>query len=151
MKKLLIILSLLFTSYAFGNSWNKSISQDDTGKEYQIYSTLSLNSVKGNDTKMALILVSSNKNIFTKIGFAQTEGAISCPNFCQYYIQFDNTASKYTFSIENNSIKLENSQKEDFLKNLQQSKEMILILNTERFYFNVQQPNWSFVSENKNK
>lgn len=147
MKKILL-LTLLFSQYAFAEeSWNKSVSKDESGKEYQIYTLLSMNNDKTDESKMALILVSPKENIFSKLGFAKTQGAVECPNYCQYYVQFDNTASKYTFSIENQSIKLENSQKEDFLKNVQSSKEMTLVLNQKRFYFNLQNPNWKFIPE----
>lgn len=148
MNKFLIISTLLVTSSAFAeDNWLKSVSKDETGKEYQIYSTLSLNSDKDNASKIALILVSTKENTFSKIGFAKTEGAIECPNFCQYYIKFDNTASKYTFSIENKSIKLENNQKQDFLNNLKTSKDMTLVLNKKVFYFNLQNSNWTFLPE----
>lgn len=150
MKKFLILLSLCLSNFAFADeSWHKSLSKDESGKEYQIYTLLSLNADKADSSKVALILVSPKENIFSKLGFAKTEGSIECNNFCQYFIQFDNTASKYTFTIENKSIKLENAQKEDFLKNLQLSKEMTLVLNQKRFYFNLQNPNWKYISEEK--
>lgn len=141
----LLTLSILLSSSALASdNWLKSSTKDEAGKDYQIYSTLSLNTQKNSETKAALILVSPKENIFSKIGFAKTEGAIDCPNYCQYYVQFDNTASKYTFSSENNSIKLENSQINDFLNNIKKSKEMTLVLNNQRFYFNLTKPNWSF-------
>lgn len=147
MKKLLIVLSFFLSSSVFADeSWNKSLSKDESGKEYQVYSLLSLNSDKEGH-QAALILVSPKENIMSKIGFAQTDGAIDCVNYCQYYIQFDNTAAKYKFVIENKSIKLDNSQKEDFLNNVKNSKEMILILDKKKFYFNVQNPNWKFTPE----
>lgn len=152
MNKLLIILSLFISSSVFAeDNWNKSVSKDEKGQEYQIYSTLSLNADKDNNSKIALILVSPKENSFSKVGFAKTEGAIDCPNFCQYYIQFDNTAAKYTFTIENKSIKLENSQQEDFLNNIKISKAMTLVLNKKHFFFNLQEPNWKFIADSYKK
>lgn len=152
MKKLLLALSLFSCfnlSYADEN-WGKSLSKDESGKEYQIYSLLSLNKDAKNQ-QVALILVSPKENTISKLGFAPTEGAIECVNYCQYYIQFDNTAGKYTFSIENKSIKLQAAQNADFLNNIKNSKEMILILNKQRYYFNVQKPNWKYIPESENK
>lgn len=149
MKKLLIILSLLLTHHAFADeNWNKSSSKDENGKEYQLYTLFSQNKDKeGNQT--ALMLISPKENIFNKIGFVKTSGSIDCPNFCQYYIQFDNNAGKYTFSVENNAIKLENNQKDDFLKSLKTSKELTLSLGKQRYFFNTQNPNWSYTDEVK--
>lgn len=145
MKKLLLALSLFSCfnlSYA-EETWVKSSSKDESGKEYQVYSLLSLNKNSQNQ-QVALILISPKENLISKLGFAPTQGAIDCPNYCQYFVQFDNTAAKYTFSIENKSIKLQESQNSDFINNVKNSKEMILILNKQRFYFNVENPNWKF-------
>ena len=149
MKKILIILSFLLIQPVFADeNWNKSSSKDDTGKDYLIYTLFSQNKDKeGNQT--ALMLISPKENIFSKIGFVKTSGAIDCPNFCQYYIQLDNNAAKYTFSIENNAIKLENNQKDEFLKNLKISKELTLTLGKQRYFFNTQNPNWSYTDEVK--
>lgn len=146
MKKLLIFLPIFLSESVFADSnWSQSLSKDEQAKEYQIYSNLSLNSDKSSN-KIALILVSPKENIFSKIGFAKTDGAIQCPNFCQYFIKFDNTAFKYTFSIENKSIKLENSQNEDFLNKLKNSKEMSITINQTNFFFNIANPKFSLSS-----
>jgi hypothetical protein len=149
MKKLLFMLSLLFIQPVFADeNWSKSSSKDETGKEYQLYTLFSQNKDKeGNQT--ALMLISPKDNIFSKIGFVKTSGSIDCPNFCQYYVQFDNNAAKYTFSAENNAIKLDNNQKDDFLKNLKTSKELTLSLGKQRYFFNTISPNWSYTDEVK--
>lgn len=148
MKKLLLTLSLLSCfniSYA-QQSWSKSSSSDNSGTQFQVYTLLSDN--KDNEgQQMALILVSAKENTINKLGFALTQGSISCNNYCQYYVKFDDSASKYTFSIENKAIKLQNDQKDDFLTNLKKSKEMTLVLDKQRFYFSVQPQNWKYTSE----
>ena len=149
MKKLLVILSLLLTHHAFADeNWNKSSSKDENGKEYQLYTLFSQNKDKDGN-QAALMLISPKENIFSKIGFVKTSGAIDCPNFCQYYIQLDNNAAKYTFSAENNAIKLENNQKDEFLKSLKTSKELTLSLGKQRYFFNTQNPNWTYTDEVK--
>lgn len=147
MKKLLLALSLL-SCYQISmaeESWTKSSTKDENGKPFQVYTLLSDNK-DSNSQQMALIVVSPKENIVSKLGFAFTEGNISCTNYCQYYVQFDNSASKYTFSIENKAIKLQDNQKDDFLTNLQKSKDMIFMLDKQRFYFNVKPINFKYIS-----
>lgn len=151
MKNLFLILSLsLFCHLSYAQNAVKSFFKDEKGKEYQMTTLLSLNK-NTQHQQLALIIVTQKDNIIHKLGFAPIEGEISCLNYCQYYVQFDNTAAKYTFSSENKSIKLENSQNSDFIYNIQHSKELTLILNKQRYYFDVQNYHWTYTPENVGK
>lgn len=153
MKNLLLALSFLtLVPMAHAqDSWTQSSVKDENGKKFQLYTLLSDNK-DNNGQQLALMIVSPKENSVSKLGFAFTEGSISCNNYCQYYIKFDDTASKYTFSIENKAIKLQNDQKDDFLINLKKSKDLTLILDKQRFYFTVSPLNFRYVNDlQKNK
>ena len=148
--KLLTCLTILFSChFSHAESWNKTPSKTDDNNEYNIYSLLSENKDKNNNSQLAIVMTSFKDNSFNKIGFVSTVGKLPCEKICQYYIKFNNTAGKYSFTEENNAIKLNDSQKEDFLKNILNSKEITILLPSQKYFFNVSNPNWKLIDDTK--